>query len=89
MRELLIEGEAVFVLQDVDGYSITVGNDGKAWCVVLYEGSDPAELCMLELDNQLYTEICRAGAQAGNRYLVSQNKLAQKARFKVKNLGKA
>ena len=84
-QELLIEGEAEVTLLDVDGYSITVGNDGNAWCVVLYDGLP----CLLVLDNQLYTAFCRAGAEADHNYLISQNKLAQKSTYKVKNLGKA
>jgi len=79
-----IVGEVEVVLLDIDGYAITVGNDGKAWCVVLYMGTPHT----VYLDEQFYTAMCRAGTQAGHRYLISRNPLAQLKRYKVKDLGK-
>jgi hypothetical protein len=79
---LSLGAEQVLRLIPYRGNTVTVQH-GVAFAIVEYVST----LYVLNIDDNLYNELTRAGAVANCRYLVTRNSLARSTVYRVRSLG--
>jgi len=79
-----VDSECVVRLHAYRGYAVVVDHTStgqSAWCIVEVDGVH----AVLDLPPRLYTPFVRAGAVAGQTYLIAKNKKARSCVYSVRH----